>query len=289
MRLFLILMAILFALWLARVGYRALKGGGGAQSIDDGATYRMQDKMRRMARPTLLLAPAKSPGFSKVGGLPELPVGVPWPDGDTAPTAFVAQIDIATFRPHGGFDWLPESGRLYLFFDDDRNGFADCGKLIYTTEAPGAEVAAPVALPRNRRFNERRVGFMRFTSVPSRDWLDEDWPNSSVDWDSFDLLEDGDFGDEIEHRIGGYPSEIQGGQMGLACEYLWRGLTRDYSQPPPDSLALAARQWRLLLQIDSDPALGMNWWDTGRLYVFVRARDAKKGDFSKTVTLTQSH
>ena len=242
-----------------------------------------------MARPTLLLVPARSPGFSKIGGLPELPDGMAWPDGDEAPAAFVAQIDIASFRPHGGFDWLPESGRPYLFFDDGRNGAADCGQVFYTAEPPGPEVAAPAALPKDRRFDERRVGFMRFTSLPSWDWLDEDWPNSSIDWDGFDLLQDCDLGDEIEHRVGGYPGEIQGGQMQLECEYLWRGLARDYSQAPPDNLARAARQWRLLLQVDSDPALGMNWWDAGRLYVFVRTRDAKKGDFSKTVTLTQSH
>ena len=241
-----------------------------------------------MARPTLLLVPTKSPGFSKVGGLPELPSGISWPTGEKEPPAFVAQIDVAAFRAHGGFDWLPEAGRLYVFFDDWLNGAAGCGKVILSLDPPGAETPAPVALPKNRRFGERRVGFMRFTSLPSEDWLDEEW-SRKVDGEDWDLLKDCDFGDEIEHRIGGYPSEIQGGQMGLECEYLHRGLTRDYAEPVPDAIRRASWQWRLLLQIDSDSALNMNWWDAGRLYVFVRARDAKRGDFSKTVTITQTH
>jgi uncharacterized protein YwqG len=129
---------------------------------------------------------------------------------------------------------------------------------------------------------------MRFTSLPSEDWLDKEWI-SGVGGTDWPVLKDCDFGDEIEHRIGGYPSEIQGGQMALECEYLHRGLTRDYREPVPDDIRQASWQWRLLLQIDSDPALNMNWWDAGRLYVFVRARDAKRGDFSKTVTVTQTH
>lgn len=64
---------------------------------------------------------------------------------------------------------------------------------------------------------------------------------------------------------------------------------RDYRQPVPETIRVASRQWCLLLQIDSDPALKMNWWDGGRLYVFIRARDAKRGDFSKIVTVTQTH
>lgn len=251
------------------------------------ATYRMRARLRRMARPTLLLIPAKAPGFSKVGGLPELPPGTPWPSGDKEPPAFVAQIDVGAFRAHGGFDWLPEAGRLYLFFDDRLNGAADCGRVVFSRVA-GPEALAPGALPKNRRFGERRVGFMRFTSLPSEDWLDEEWPPgiNAKDWD---FLKDCDFGDEIEHRIGGYPSEIQSAQMALECEYLHRGLTRAYGDPVPDDLRRASWQWRLLLQVDSDPALNMNWWDGGRLYVFVRARDARRGDFSKTVTLTQTH
>lgn len=278
--------AIFLVCWLVGIVWRRMRP---RRAIDHAATYRLRDRMRRMARPTLLLTPAKSPGFSKVGGLPELPPGVTWPQGDEAPAAFVAQIDIAAVRPHGGFDWLPEGGRLYLFFDDSRNGAADCAKLIYATEPPGQEVAAPVGLPKGRRFEERRVAFVRFTSSPSRDWLDEDWPSANIDWDSFDLPEDGDFSDEIEHRIGGFPSEIQGGQMALECEHLYRGITRDYAAPVPDAVRRASSQWRLLLQIDSDPALQMNWWDAGRLYVFVRARDAKRGDFSRIVTITQSY
>ena len=251
--------------------------------------YRIRSRLRRMARPTLLLIPAKSPGFSKIGGLPELPSGVAWPQGDSAPKAFLAQIEITAFRRHGGFDWLPESGRMYLFFDDDRTGAVDCGQVIYSEEPPGPEAPAPSGLLKARCFRERHVGFMRFTSLPSWEWLGEDLADAEINLEGFELLKDADLGDEIEHRIGGYPSEIQGGQMGIECEYLWRGLTRDHKAPVPDSLQVAARQWRLLIQIDSDPALSMNWWDAGRIYVFIRARDAKRGDFTKTVTLTQSY
>jgi len=68
-----------------------------------------------------------------------------------------------------------------------------------------------------------------------------------------------------------------------------RRFTPRRGEEVPDSLRRAAREWRLLLQIDSDPALGMNWADGGCLYIFIRARDAKRGDFSKTVTILQSH
>jgi uncharacterized protein YwqG len=235
-----------------------------------------------------LLVPATTPGFSKLGGLPELPAGMAWPSGEREPPAFVAQISLEPFREEGVLDWLPETGQLYLFFDEWLNGAANCGRVIFSTEAAGPPCSLPEDLAKKRLFKERRIGARRYTSFPSLDWLGEDWP-VGISWSNWDAAKDADFGGGIEHRIGGYPAEIQGGQMAVECEYLHRGRTFDYREPVPDDIRRASRQWRLLLQIDSDPALNMNWWDGGRLYVFIRARDAKRGDFSKTVTITQSH
>lgn len=249
--------------------------------------YQLRARLKRLARPTLLLFPARSPGFSKLGGHPELPPDVPWPIGEDGPLTFVAQLDLGAFQPYGEFAWLPRAGSLFFFFDDARNGDPNCGVLLFSRGAPGAPQSPPVEPPKHRRFAERRVGFMKLRSFPSPDWLNQDL--GAVDWESWDFAREADFGDEIEHRLGGYPSEIQGGQMALECECLRRGRTLDYRDPVPAAVRHAARQWRLLLQIDSDPALGMNWWDDGRIYVFVRARDAKRGDFSRTVTITQTH
>lgn len=248
-------------------------------------------RMRRAARPTLLLVPAREPGFSKVGGLPELPACVGWPTGDLGPRIFVAQIDLAAFQPHVQLDWLPPEGRLYAFFDEERNGCPDVVRILYALEPPGPPAEPPQPPPKKWRFEERRVGFMKFNSVPSPDWLEVDYATlgDQLDDEAWSTFEDCDLGEEIEHRIGGYPTEIQGGQMALECEYMRRGLTRDYNDDVPDAIRRAAREWRLLLQIDSDPALNMNWWDGGRLYVFVRAKDAARGEFSKTVTITQTH
>lgn len=246
-------------------------------------------RMRRAAQPTLLLTPARSPGFSKLGGLPELPEGVAWPAGARSPRAFLGQIDLGAFRAHAGPEWLPAEGRLYLFVDEERYGFADLVSVSYSLEPPGGEAPRPPGL--QRRFDERRVAFVEMTSVPSLDWLGLDAAELSVTDDELDLLADlpdDPFGDEVQHRIGGYPSEIQSSQMQVECEYLRRGLDPDW-EDMPDAIRRASKRWRLLVQIDSDPALKMNWGDGGRLYVFVRKTDAEKGDFSRTVTLWQTY
>jgi uncharacterized protein YwqG len=94
------------------------------------------------------------------------------------------------------------------------------------------------------------------------------------------------FGDELQHRIGGYPSEIQSSQMAVECELAARGL--EAGAEVTDAIRRASKQWRLLLQIDSDPALKMNWGGGGRLYVFIRQKHAEAGDFSRTVTISET-
>lgn len=255
---------------------------------DSPETSKLRARIGHMARDALLLVSAQSSDFSKIGGYPELPAGAAWPSGKDGPLAFVCQLDLEVLRAEGQFDWLPDSGRIYLFFDDALNGEAGCGKIIFSHERPGAEQLPPRAVAKDRRFAERRVAFKRIKSFPSEDWLGEAWP-AEFSETALETLKAADIGDQPDHRVGGYPDEIQNSQMALECEHLHRGLNYDYRTPPPDDIRQASRQWRLLMQIDSDSDLKMNWWDGGRLYVFARARDLKRGDFSKTVTITQTY
>ncbi|TAJ70908.1 MAG: DUF1963 domain-containing protein [Phenylobacterium sp.] len=260
---------------------------------------RIKAKMMRMARPTLVLAPAKEPAFSKVGGNPELPPNLAWPDDGGRPRTFVAQIDLAAVRSCGGPEWLPFTGRLYAFVDEMRYGFADLVRVISVDEPFGPAVAPPPRIGgrADRRlaaaFPERRIAFVSYTSLPSLDWLGIDLSELDLSEEELDALAeapDAPFGDELQHRIGGYPSEIQDEQMAISCELMRRGLPPEYEGTeitPP--IERASKQWRLLLQVDSDPALKMNWGDGGRLYVFIREKDALAGDFSRTVTISQTY
>jgi hypothetical protein len=258
-----------------------------------GAAAAVIRRVRRMARSTLLLAPTKAPGFSKLGGQPEMPEKVAWPSSENRPRAFLAQLDLAEVRAAGGPEWLPGEGRLYAFCDDQGAGCSDHVTIVHSAEVAGAPREWPPTLSAQLRFPERRASFLVFTSIPSPDWLGVDLEALDLSDDDRDELADmaGEaFGDELQHRIGGYPGEIQPAHMPLECEHLARGLDPpEWDAEVPPAVERASKSWRLLLQIDSDPALKMNWGDGGRLYVFIREKHALAGDFSKTVTLSQTY
>jgi uncharacterized protein YwqG len=263
-----------------------------ARAKDSGRTSRVLGRMRQLVRPTLLLVPAKAPGFSKLGGDPELAADMAWPTSDRGARTFLAQIDLAAFRPHLELDWLPREGRFYAFYDPERHGCADVVRVLYSTDEPGPPIPAPAGV--RWRFPERRVAFMVFNSAPSPDWLNLDPCDIDLDFETVDERRAG-FADmvppdELQHRIGGYPNEIQAECMRLSCEHMARGLPApDHGAVVPPAIERASKQWRLLLQIDSDPGLKMNWGDGGLLYVFIREKDALAGDFSKTVSIWQTH
>ena len=276
--------AAIQSLWQAHVRRPASDEQRRAMSL-------VRGRMRRLARPTLLLVPAKEPAFSKLGGQPELPSDLGWPTGQAGPLAFVGQIDLASAGQLVDLPWLPQSGRLYAFYDPERHGFRDVVQVLFSDRP-----AAPAAMtppPALCTFPERRVAFMRFTSAPSVDWLGVDIESLSAnpaEWPEPGELVGAPPPQEVQHRIGGYPNEIQSGCMRLACECLARGLPEPNGETAnPLALESASRSWRLLLQIDSDPALKMNWGDAGRLYVFVREQHARAGDFSNTVSIWQTH
>lgn len=259
--------------------------------VTPNAPAAIKGRMARLARPSLLMTPSKQLGFSQLGGAPQLPENLPWPANTGAAHAFLAQFSLAEVRAAGGPDWLGEDGRIYAFYDDRRMGFADLVSIVHSRDAPGPAASPPADMPAELRFPESRVSFLAFKSVPSLDWLGVDLRelNEKADWEALDALSDSPFADQPQHRIGGYPDEIQEERMSVSCERLWRGLHQYSGEASTPAIERASKAWRLLLQIDSDPALKMNWGDGGRLYVFIREKDARAGDFSKTVTLFQCY
>ena len=258
---------------------------------------KIRRKMRRLALPTLLLTDNDAPGFSKLGGDPELPAALAWPSRERGPLSFLAQVDLAQAHEHGGPDWLPQMGGLYLFAEADGGG--GDGRAAVVLHAPDISTIEPTPPPPGLpkfagRFGERRVALAAFTSLPSLDALGIDVREIDVEDDELDELSDlptQAFKADRLHRLAGYPNEIQESRLALECELGSRGLDTGgvFDAEADPKLLRASKSWRLLLQIDSDPELGMMWGDTGMLYVFVREADARAGDFSKTWLISQCH
>ncbi|MFL5295498.1 MAG: DUF1963 domain-containing protein [Phenylobacterium sp.] len=243
----------------------------------------------QLIRPSLLLIAATEPRFSKLGGDPELPADMGWPAGLERPRTFLAQIDLGEL-PRDKIDWLPREGRIYAFHDPDGSDAPDAVSVIFGTAPPRPPLSPPVGA---KRLAERRVTFWPCTCAPSLDWLGLDASELALSDEEFrrlSAMDDAPPPDEIQHRIGGYPNEIQPERMWLSCEHAARGLPDPaWGSEIPPAIARAAKTWRLLLQIDSDPGLKMNFGDGGRFYVFIRERHARAADFSKTVSLWQTY
>lgn len=280
------------AILLLKAVQAAPKGGRQVTAAPkSGDSERILAQMKAMAAPTLLMTPATSGGFSKLGGDPELPLGMDWPVGAKGALGFLAQVDLAAARLAGGPAWLPDEGRIYAFGDDEF-GTRDQITIIFSTAEAGPPLAPPTDQKRGWRYPERRVDFEPHTSLPSLDWLGEDVRKIDVSGGELDELADlpgVELGDGPHHRIGGYAAEIQEERLPVHAECEARGLAYDAAAPVPPDIERAAAEWRLLIQIDSDRALKMNWGDGGQFYVLIRESDARAGDFSRTVTLSQTY
>lgn len=254
------------------------------------------------------LIDAAKPGFSKLGGVPDVPNGFRWPTDRNGPMAFLAQFDLGEVSQHDGDGLLPKSGRLWFFYDNGASpwGFdpaeRNCWKVVF--DASGAGVG-PAQVPEgalgedseDNVFPERRVGFARVMTYPDL----ESWEGfgAANDADGEQLEEASErFSESLEeddaadcHQLLGHASPIQG-PMELECQLTSNGIYMgDWSCAPEDepraaALAAGAQDWTLLLQLDSDEALWM-WGDSGRLYFWIRRQDLARKDFSNVWVVLQ--
>ncbi|MBR1120457.1 DUF1963 domain-containing protein [Bradyrhizobium lablabi] len=226
------------------------------------------------------------------------------------PLSFVAQIDFAELHAVHALDGFPSSGRLLLFcdpFDWPWGEKADQARTraIYTEQplerlqrrrAPPefAEPEARQVMPRGFVFKPRLLRPAAWLMPPplrscALDDLRAERPGAWKQdgpafsayrqfWDDLHARHPDIFAEQGQmiHQVGGSAFSIQ------------EPVERETARLTADASA-TAEDWQLVLQISSDVDAGMEWGDTGRLYLSARKQDLAARRFDQCWMLMQCY
>jgi uncharacterized protein YwqG len=223
-----------------------------------------------------------------------MPPDLEWPLRNGVPMSFLAQLDLAEL--HSVLpSFLPSSGYLYFFYDTSEMvwgfepGHFGGWSVLYSKEKQSrfVERKAPGRSKASLVFGQKCVTPVIIQLLPDKADL---WFG---DESSYAKRRPLPFKGLPRHQALGEPTKIQSGNLPLQCEMLSRGMEPNefgvYRHPDRRNLEAAGRDWKLLLQIETDKDIGWNWWDEGTLYFWVRESDGRKGDFSKVWMKLQTH
>ncbi|MER6444269.1 DUF1963 domain-containing protein [Streptomyces venezuelae] len=242
------------------------------------------------------------PVAGQLGGLPRLPLGLPWPTWEGhGPLSHIASLDCGALAAAGDCGLaLPDSGTLLFFLYDGRPDDGD--PLVHASDPgtrPGAQVLhvpadtpthpcpAPPELP---PYPVVPLTVQAGTTVPAYDApgvraafgevVDSDrWRHHPVNARPLAVALtalDTAPGD-VRHRVGGHPVPVQGSvEWEIAHAVLGPGVPR--SDP---RVGEEAARWVLLAQFDTDYEAEMMWGDVGTLYWLIRPADLAAGRFDR--------
>ena len=223
-----------------------------------------------------------------------------WPMWEDKPLSFVGQFRMTEIVPFDADGDLPQAGILYFFYDAHQEawGFdpADRGawKVLHydgpeSALQPRRTPAGPDPSIAEIEFQECGIVFSLGISLPS-------WESPFITSLKFTETENDDYLALLEeiaalngessvwHHLLGHPQPVQG-DMQLECQLAAHGLfcgdASGYEDPLRPHLEDGAKDWRLLLQIDSDDDPAMMWGDVGRIYYWIRQEDLRAKDFEK--------
>lgn len=238
-------------------------------------------------------------GASKLGGIPDLPPGVTWPEWKGLPQSFIAQIRLDDVRQYDTDNVLPQGGMFWFFYDAQQQTFGadptDLGgwQVIFKDDNLSLlqRTPVPAALPASSQFKACSISFASELTlsqqpqleIPNFDWTDEEQQKYETLLSTFPNPDDHA---AIHDRLLGNPDTIQD-DMHQECQFASHGVT-DISDPRADELSKGAMDWQLLLQIDSDEHAGMRWGNTGMLYYWIKLADLQAHDFGHTWLVLQS-
>ena len=266
---------------------------------------RLVKHIDRLARPSIRLFVTEADeslmnvGASKLGGIPDLPPGLVWPELNGAPQSFIAQIRLGDVRQLDIEKVLPQSGILWFFYDAEQQTFgADPtdrgGWQVLFKDGDFTKLQRMPAPAKLLAASQFRACFLGFASeltlsqqpqleISNLDWTDEDQKKyETVLATLFSQVDRA----TPHHRMLGNPDTIQD-DMRLECQLASNGVT-DIDDPRAAALSKGAMDWQLLLQIDTDDTIGMRWGNTGMLYYWISLADLQARRFDSTWLVLQS-
>jgi len=273
--------------------------------IDRAGLSGKREALLRLALPSVRLLTRRAArcdlGQSRIGGLPDLPTGFPWPVFGGNPLAFIAQLNLADLAPFLPSGELPIAGSLLFFYDarQERWGFdpKDRGSsaVVFFSSDAALQPARAAQVTEQGGFPLCVISDFRATlTVPGYEspLLEPLGLSSSEEDRYFDGVLEPLSPPDGYHQVGGYAEPVQG-DMQLECQLVAHGVyvgdASGYKDTRRASLEAGARDWRLLLQVDSDDNADMMWGDAGRLYYWIRKQDLASRRFADTWTILQCH
>lgn len=249
-------------------------------------------------------------GQSKIGGQPDLPAGFSWfTETNTVTTkkkfwifgketqqiitkslSFIAQINLLEISQFDSENLLPKNVILYFFYAEGQDAwgldFKDKNKFKILFFDGDLTTLKRFDFPedlQNSRFKPCSIVAKQEISLPSYGYgLDEDL---NLTDDEADIFYDKIYEDGNLNKLLGYADNIQG-EMELECELVTNGLycgdPSGYNDPRAKTLEPNAKNWRLLLQVDSNEENEMMWGDCGRLYFWIKKEDLINKQFDKS-------
>ena len=234
-----------------------------------------------LVRPTIDLVSADvdaDPASSRIGGNPLFPPQLRWPHRDGVPLSFLAQVRLEEVAPYDVEHALPPSGLLLFFYGgaEEAWGFDPDDRLswrVLLVDPAGARVrAAPTGA---EAFTERGLRPQPVLTLPDR-WSEPMRALLAAEPAVADVLARFDADrPRLRHRLLGWAQDGHD-SMQRVCRLAASGVYTGAGAagaaradlrlgPAPDP----TRDWRLLLQLDSDDVAGMVWGDECRLYFWV--------------------
>jgi len=216
----------------------------------------------------------EAPSRSHFRGAPLMAPGMDWPSGPNGPLNFLLCIDFAELDSGAASsEGLPSNGVLNIFYDCSGSDWVfkpdapAYWKLIYEAgdlselQSPN-ETGAPCGIRFGTATGSAQSPRHQLGGLPH--WIQGDG-RMAIELLSGRYLSNPSVVSELK-RARVAPESLRKADRQSRLEVA-RAL--DAAQVDPALFDKGALEWRLLVQVDSDPALSFDWGDSGRLYVMI--------------------